>query len=187
MKHLGVFRTSAARSVSLRKDVAKASSSETASNAHVAHAGRTSAFPARRETGLRCGKASARLHSCAPYTFLSGRPQPISVCGPSYDNFSALDKLPSTPHCQRSSSSGKVGARVDERARAQAYPYGAGARGICVRRFGYSSLARNSTALLKECSGCLMQCCSSNPSMPSVAVVPRISTVLLVSLFTAVR
>ena len=32
-----------------------------------------------------------------PYAFLSRRPQPISVCGPSYDNFSALDKPPSTP------------------------------------------------------------------------------------------
>jgi len=62
-----------------------------------------------------------------------------------------------------------------------------GACGMCVMRFGYSSVTRNSTALLQEWSGCLMQYCSSNNSMSSVSAVPRISTVLLVSLFTAVR
>ena len=74
---------------------------------------------------------------------------------------------------------------VDGRHRAQTYLYGA--CGMCVRRFGYRSVTRNSTALLKEWSGCLRQYCSSSHSMPSVSVVPRISTVLLVSLFTAVR
>src|SRR5215471_15314563 len=72
--------------------------------------------------GVRACSAERQVHGSSPatpYTFLSGRPQPISVCGPSYDNFSALDKLPSTlastPHCQRSSRScneAVAGARV---------------------------------------------------------------------------
>src|SRR5262249_28295824 len=59
--------------------------------------------------------------------------------------------------------------------------------GMCVLRLGYSSLTRASTALLEECCRFFMQYCSSNHSIPSISVVPRISTVSLVSLFTAVR
>src|SRR5262249_8551792 len=60
-------------------------------------------------------------------------------------------------------------------------------RSMCVLRFGYRSVTRDSIARLKECCRLCMQYCSSNHSMPSISVVPRISTVSLVSLFTAVR
>src|SRR5215831_3630924 len=63
--------------------------------------------------GVRACGPERQVHGstpATPYTCLSERPQPISVCGPSYDNCSALDKLPSTPastpHCQRSSRAG---------------------------------------------------------------------------------
>jgi hypothetical protein len=61
--------------------------------------------------------------------------------------------------------------------------------GMCVMRFGYRSLTRASTARLKKCCRCVIQYCSSDPSMPSLSVVPRISypPLSFVSLFTAVR
>ena len=54
-------------------------------------------------------------------------------------------------------------------------------------RLGYRSLTRAYTALLKECSEFFMQYYSSNHNVPSLSVVPRISTVSLVSVFAAVR
>src|SRR5882724_3318157 len=63
-------------------------------------------------------------------------------------------------------------------------PNASGYFGMAVILFGYRALIRASTARLKECSGCVMQYWASDNNMPSMSVVPRISTVSLVSLFT---
>ena len=133
--------------------------------------------------------ARARVTTRRTYPHIEKRRSPAFGC-----RQEKAASLASVPALYRQKAPGGASRHQDKRVWAspsvasipnQTHSYGA--CGMCVRRFGYRSVTRNSTALLKEWSGCLMQYGSSNPSMPSISVLPRISTVFGVSLFTAVR
>ena len=138
--------------------------------------------------------AAWRLDAASHTTPTATPPPGYDVCVSAGRRREKAASLASVPALYRQKAPGGASRHQDKRVWAspsvasipnQTHSYGA--CGMCVRRFGYRSVTRNSTALLKEWSGCLMQYGSSNPSMPSISVLPRISTVFGVNLFTAVR